>query len=137
VLYCMSGGVFSYEGSVTSPKYWSEKITIGSLDVPLMVGFKIIHSDFITWRIELGPEVSFALSKKISDDLNPKIQASDINTANWYVLGGSGIDFLFMTFDIRYKYGLTQLVSDASTQTFDAKNNVFLISLGFRIFGDK
>jgi hypothetical protein len=137
VLYCMSGGVFSYEGSVTSPKYWSEKITIGSLDVPLMVGFKIIHSDFITWRVELGPEVSFALSKKISDDLNPKIQASDINTANWYVLGGSGIDFLFMTFDIRYKYGLSQLVSDASNQSFDAKNNVFLISLGFKIFGKK
>ena len=139
VLYCMSGGVFSSNGSVTShDSSWSEKITIGSLDVPLMVGFKIIHSDFITWRVELGPEVSFTMNKKITtDDLNPKIQASDINTANWYVLGGTGIDFLFLTFDVRYKYGLSQLISDASSQTFDAKNNVFLISLGFRIFGSK
>ena len=137
VLYCMSGGVFSYDGSVSSPKYWSEKITIGSLDVPLMVGFKIIHSDFITWRVELGPEVSFAMSKKISDDVNPKIQASDINTANWYVLGGTGIDFLFLTFDVRYKYGLSQLISDASNQSFDTKNSVFLVSLGFKIIGKK
>jgi hypothetical protein len=137
VLYCMSGGVFSYDGSVSSPKYWSEKITIGSLDIPLMLGFKIIHSDVITWRIEVGPEVSFALSKKISDDLNPKIQPSDLNTANWYVLGGTGIDFLFLAFDIRYKYGLSQLISDASNQSFNTKNNVFLVSLGFKIFGKK
>jgi len=139
VLYCMSGGVFSSDGSVTShDTSWSEKITLGSLDVPLMVGFKIIHSDFITWRVELGPEVSFAMNKKITtDDLNPKIQASDINTANWYVLGGTGIDILFLSLDIRYKYGLSQLVKEASNQSFDAKNNVLLISLGFRIFGGK
>ena len=134
----MSGGVFT-NGSVSDPNYWSQKIKIGSFDIPLMVGFKIIHSDFITRRIELGPEVSFAINKKISEEqgLNPKIQASDINTANWYVLGGTGIDILFLTFDIRYKYGLTNLITDVNNQSFDTKNNVFLVSLGFRIFGDK
>jgi hypothetical protein len=137
VLYCMSGGVFSYDGSVSSPKYWSQKIKIGSLDIPLMLGFKIIHSDFITWRIEVGPEVSFAMNKKLSDEINPKIQVSDINTANWYVLGGTGIDILFLTFDVRYKYGLTQLISDANSQNFNTSNNVFLVSLGWKIFGKK
>ncbi|MCX6303599.1 MAG: porin family protein [Bacteroidetes bacterium] len=137
VLYCMSGGVFSHTGSVTNPNYWSEKITVGSLDVPLLVGFKIIHSDLITWRVELGPEVSFAMSKKISEDVNPKIQAGDIKTANWYALGGTGIDVLFLTFDIRYKMGLSKLITDASNSSFDAKNNVFLVSVGFRIFGSK
>jgi hypothetical protein len=137
VLYCMSGGVFSYDGSVSSPQYWSQKITIGSLDIPVMVGFKIIHSDFITWRIELGPEVSFAMNKKISEDINPKLQPSDIKSAAWYVLGGTGIDFLFLTFDVRYKYGLTNLINDVNSQTFNTKNNVFLVSLGFKIFGKK
>ncbi|MFZ4522665.1 MAG: porin family protein [Bacteroidales bacterium] len=137
VLYCMSGGVFSYDGAVSSPRYWSQKITVGSLDIPVMLGFKIIHSDFITWRVELGPEASFAMHKKVSEDINPKIQPADINTANWYVLGGTGIDFLFLTFDVRYKYGLSKLIKDASNQSFDTKNNVFLVSLGFKIFGKK
>ena len=137
VLYCMSGGVFTYSGSVSDPRYWSQKITVGSLDVPLLLGFKIIHSGVITWRLELGPGVAFAMSKKISEDIKAKIQVSDISTANMYVLGGTGIDVLFLTLDVRYKYGLTNLISDASNMTFDTKSNVFLVSLGFRIFGDK
>ncbi|MCX6268936.1 MAG: porin family protein [Bacteroidetes bacterium] len=138
VLYCMSGGVFT-NGSVADPNYWSQKIKVGSFDVPLMVGFKIIHSDFITWRIELGPEASFVMNTTISEEkgLNPKLQASDINKANWYVLGGTGIDVLFLTFDIRYKYGLSNLINDVENQSFDTKNNVFLVSLGWKIFGKK
>jgi hypothetical protein len=137
VLYCMSGGVFSYEGSVSDPRYWSQKIKVGSLDIPVMIGFKIIHSKVITWRLELGPEVSFALNKKLTDEINPKLTVDDLNTANWYVLGGTGIDVLFLTFDIRYKYGLTQLISDAANENFNTSNNVFLVSVGWKIFGSK
>jgi hypothetical protein len=136
LLYSMSGGVFTHE-KITSPNYFSQKIKIGSFDIPVLVGFKIIHSDVITWRIELGPEASFAMSKKLTDPINPKITADDINTANWYVLGGTGIDFLMFNFDVRYKYGLSNLVSDASNLTFDAKNRVLLISVGWKIFGKK
>ena len=62
VLYCMSGGIFTYDGSVSNPNYWKEKITVGSLDVPLLVGLKIIHSGFITWRVELGDRKSTRLN---------------------------------------------------------------------------
>jgi hypothetical protein len=139
VLYCMSGGVFSSEGHLEtdSINYWSQKITVGSFDIPLLLGFKIIHSDVITWRVELGPEISFAMNTKVSDGVNPKIQPSDINTANWYVLGGTGIDVLFLTFDIRYKIGLSNLIADVNNQSFDTKNNMFMISAGWRIFGSK
>ncbi len=137
VLYCMSGGVFSSEGSVSKTLAWSQKITVGSLDIPLMLGFKIIHSKAITWRVELGPEASIAINKKISDSPNSELTTSDINTANWYVLGGTGIDVLFLTFDIRYKYGLSQLISDVNDQKFNVTNNALLISVGWKIFGKK
>ena len=137
VLYSMSGGVFTKEGNLSTTG-WKQKITVGSIDVPLLVGFKIIHSKAITWRIELGPEGSFVVNKKISDDgLNPPIQTSDINTANWYILGGTGIDFLFLSLDLRYKYGLNQMIKDVEGMTFDTKNSVVLVSLGFKIFGKK
>jgi hypothetical protein len=141
--YTMSGAVFTNEGNLSTSN-WKQKITIGTLDIPVMLGFKIIHSDFITWRIELGPQASFVVNKKIKDETSiiGPIQESNINSVNWYVLGGTGIDILFLKLDIRYQYGLNQLIQDvqaigSSASTYDAKNQMFVISLGFKIIGKK
>jgi hypothetical protein len=138
LLYTLSGGEFTHEGtSLTSG--WSEKITIGSMDIPLLLGFKIIHSKVVTWRIEVGPEVSFVVNSKIknTESFTGPITTSDINTANWYVLGGTGIDVLFLSLDVRYQYGLNQMIADAQNYSFDTKNSMFNVSLGFKIFGKK
>lgn len=136
--YTLSGAVFTNEGNV-STNNWKQKITLGSLDVPVLVGFKIIHSDFITWRIELGPEASFIVNKKVEDvnSVTGPIQEASLSTVNWYVLGGTGVDFLFLKFDVRYQYGLNQLIKDVGNYQFDTKNQMFVISLGFKIFGKK
>jgi len=141
--YTMSGAVFTNEGNLSTSN-WKQKITIGTLDIPVMLGFKIIHSDFITWRIELGPQASFVVNKKIKDETSiiGPIKESNINSVNWYVLGGTGIDILFLKLDIRYQYGLNQLLQDvqsigSSSSTYDARNQMFVISLGFKIFGKK
>jgi hypothetical protein len=136
--YAFSGGVFTEQvGDIATG--WKQKVTIGSLDIPVLVGFKIIHSKFITWRIELGPQASFIVNKKIEDVntvLGP-IEEADLNTATWYILGGTGIDILFLKFDIRYQYGLNKLIEDAGGYQFDTKNQMVVISLGFKIFGKK
>jgi len=137
VLYTFSGGVFTKEGNLSTTG-WKQKITVGSLDIPVMLGFKIIHSKAITWRIEVGPEASFIVNKKISEEgTNPPIQLSDINTANWYILAGTGIDVLFLSFDVRYQYGLSKLIKNVGNYSFDTQNNQLLVSLGFKIFGKK
>jgi hypothetical protein len=138
LLYSMSGAVFTEEGNVSTDN-WKQKITIGSVDIPVMLGFKIIHSDMITWRIELGPEVSFVVNKTIKEEnsVTGPITEADINTANWFVKAGTGIDVLFLAFDIRYKYGLNQMIQDVQTWSFDTQNSMFQISLGFKIFGKK
>jgi hypothetical protein len=136
--YTMSGAVFTNEGNL-STNDWSQKITIGTMDIPVMVGFKIIHSDFITWRIELGPQASFVVNKKIKDEnsvVGP-ITESSLNSMNWYVMGGTGVDFLFLKFDIRYQYGLNKLIEDVGNYQFDTKNQMFVVSVGFKILGKK
>ena len=144
IQYTMSGAVFSDEGNVTTSG-WKQKITIGSVDVPVMVGFKIIHSDFITWRIELGPQASFVVNQKVKDvnSVTGPIKDASLSSVNWYVLGGTGIDILFLKLDIKYQYGLNQLVKDVqttggkTTSSFDSKNQMFVVSLGFKILGKK
>ncbi|MEI6898790.1 MAG: porin family protein [Bacteroidota bacterium] len=136
LVYTLSGGEFTKGNPVTTG--WTQKIKVGSLDIPVLVGLKIIHSDFITWRVELGPEASFVVNKKITDDgLTPPIQLSDIKTANWYLLGGTGVDVLFLSLDIRYKYGLTKSISNPAGYSLDTKNSMFVVSLGFKILGKK
>ncbi|MBC8456448.1 MAG: PorT family protein, partial [Deltaproteobacteria bacterium] len=66
LLYTMSGAVFNKEGKI-STNDWKQKITIGTLDIPVLLGFKIIHSDALTWRIEVGPAISFIVNKKIKE----------------------------------------------------------------------
>jgi hypothetical protein len=136
--YAMTGAVFTAEGNVDMNQ-WKQKITIGSLDVPVLVGYKIIHSDFITWRIELGPEASFVVNKKIADEnsITGPIEESSLSSVNWYILGGSGIDILFLKLDIRYCYSLNQLIKDVDNWQFDSRNSMWVVSLGFKIFGKK
>ena len=136
--YTMSGAIFQDDGAA-SLKGWKQKINIGSVNVPLLLGFKIMHSGLITWRIELGPEVSFVVNKKIKDETSiiGPIEDADIKNTNWYIMGGTGIDVLFLAFDIRYKYSLNNIIAEVENSSFDAHNGMFLVSVGFKIFGKK
>jgi hypothetical protein len=138
LLYTLSGGVFTSEGNVAADQ-WKQKVTVGSMDVPLLLGFKIIHSKLITWRIEAGPEASFVFNSKVKDEntFTGPLTTSNINTANWYVIGGTGINILFLALDIRYQYGLNDMIKDVQNQTYDSKSSLLVVSLGFKIFGAK
>ena len=130
---------YTLSGSTLSTNDWKQKVTIGSVDVPVLVGFKIIHSDFITWRIELGPQASFVVNSKIKDinSIAGPINDASLNSVNWYVLAGTGIDILFLKLDVRYQYGLNQLIEDAGAYQLDTKGQMFVVSLGWKIFGKK
>jgi hypothetical protein len=140
--YSMSGAVFTDEGNL-STSGWKQKIRIGSVDIPVLVGFKLIHSDFITWRIELGPQASFNINKKVSDEnsIQGPIEEASLSDMNWYFLGGTGIDILFLKFDLRYQYGLNSMIksveSGSSTYQFDTQNQMFVFSVGWKILGKK
>ena len=138
LVYSMSGAVFTNEGNL-STNNWKQKIKIGSVDVPVLVGFKLIHSDLITWRLELGPQASFNVNKSVSDEtsITGPITESSLSSMSWYALGGTGIDFLFLSVDVRYKYGLNQLIQDAQNYQFDTKNQMFVVSVGVKILGRK
>jgi hypothetical protein len=139
--YTFSGGTF--ENNVTGTiDNWKQKVTIGTLDIPVMVGFKIIKSKLINWRIFVGPEVSFVVNSKVTDvTLTGPIKSSDINTVNWYGQAGTGIDVWFLTLDLRYQFGLNNVINDVTktvgttptTYPVNSKNNLFLVSVGFKI----
>jgi hypothetical protein len=138
--YTFSGGTFenTVSGTVNN---WKQKVSIGTLDVPVLVGFKIIKSKLLNWRIFVGPEVSFLVNSKVKDvNLTGPIESSDINSVNWYGQAGTGIDLWFLTLDLRYQFGLNSVINDVTTTganptsyPVNSKNNLFLVSIGFKI----
>lgn len=136
--YTMNGAVFTGEGKLSTSK-WKQKIRLGSVDVPVLVGVKIIHRDLLTWRIEAGPEASFLINKKIEEINNVKgpVEKSSISSVNWYLMAGTGVDVLFLKFDLRYQLGLNRVIENAGSYPFDSKNSLFVLSVGWKIFGKK
>jgi hypothetical protein len=141
--YTFSGGTFEKTVGETAD-LWKQKVTIGTLDIPVLVGFKIIKSKLLTWRIFVGPEVSFLVNSKVKDvNLTGPIESSDINSVNWYGQAGTGIDLWFLTLDLRYQFGFNTVINEVTktvgtTQTtypVNSKSNLFLVSLGFKFGG--
>jgi hypothetical protein len=138
VLYTFSGANFSNEGS-TSDSIWKEKIGIGSLDVPLLFGLNIIRSQMLKWRLELGPVASFTTNTKITNlnDAEGPITSGDVNSTQWRILAGTGIDLWFLTLDIRYQYALNSLIKNVQNYNFNTKNSMISVSLGFKLLGNQ
>ena len=132
IYYTTQGGVF--EGN-TSTSNWKQKVNIGSLDIPALVGFKLIKSKVVNLRILAGPLASFVVNKSVKDAggiLGP-IESASINSINWAIQAGAGLDVLFLTLDVRYQIGLNNLIKTVENTEINSKNSVWVVSLGFKI----
>lgn len=113
---------------------------IGTFDIPVIAGFKLVKTKLFNLRVFVGPEISFSSSKDVSysyttvngEDFSGEagdISLDDFNSTTWYLQAGAGVDVLFLTFDIRYEKGLSDLYNDGD---LNFKNNVWLFTLGFK-----
>ena len=128
--YTTQGGVFT-----SNTQNWKQTIKIGSLDVPVLVGYKLINAKMVNLRILAGPEASFVVNKSIAEGgtSTGPLTNGDLKSVNWSIQAGAGVDVWKFTLDIRYQIGLNQLVSEVQNYKFDSKNNVWVVSLGFKI----
>jgi len=131
IYYTTQGGVFT-----SNTSSWKQNIKIGSLDVPVLVGFKLLkQGDFINVRIMAGPLASFVVNKSIEDagGIDGPIEDADLNSVNWAIQAGAGLDVWKLTLDVRYQIGLNQLLKSVENYSFNSYNNVWNVSLGFKI----
>jgi hypothetical protein len=61
------------------------------------------------------------------------LKDSDINDMIWGLNVGAGIDVLMFTLDVRYQMGLNEVIEKVNNFDFNSKNNVFCVSLGWKI----
>jgi len=113
----------------------SQDVTLKSLKIPAIIGYKLINKGVFNLRIMAGPAVTFILDKELNpDQMNdywPIQSVDDIKNSAWSVQMGAGLDVFFVTLDVRYEMGIDNIYNGDSD--LNMKNNMFNVSLGFKL----
>jgi len=114
-------------------------INISTIDVPLLLGYKIIDLKILNLRTFAGPKLRFDYSSnsprftKVSGgNFDPNSLLSSVKKAQLGFDMGVGVDLLMLTLDVRYN--LIGNMYDAKLSDFNLPSNTFVISLGWKIF---
>lgn len=100
-----------------------------SMDIPMLLGYKIVKLPLFKLRAFAGPVASFKIDDSFSSTLNQQFKDEDLEGAVWNAKVGAGIDVWKLTLDVDYEFGLTDVSSE-----FLKKNKMMNVTLGFRLF---
>lgn len=97
-----------------------------SIEVPLVIGYKIVDLSLLNVRVFGGGVYSYVMDDNISilNNVNNSYREFDKSNVGYQV--GAGVDISRFTIDLRYEGGLNNLSKD-----FKSKPNSFSLSLGY------
>ncbi len=109
----------------------STDIDVKSLDVPILLGYKIVKMPMFKLRAFVGPVASFKLDNEKTFFGTLQQQSGDLSFkgAVWNGKVGVGVDVWKLSLDVDYEFGLTDISDE-----FLKKNKMFNVTLGFRFF---
>ncbi len=117
--------------SLTDLQGSNKSIHLKTLDIPVLIGAKVIDAKALNVRILAGPVASLALNRDITtENWESGITSDDIRNANWGIQIGGGVDFLMLTLDLKYEFGISDF---SKTDGLTLKNNLFVVGLGWKI----
>ena len=124
VYFSKKGGEISSLSNVGSFDY-------STVDVPVLLGFKLIKGGPVDFHLMGGPVFSFVTKSDIDGSY-------DVDYFEDHYVGvqyGIGVDIAFITVDARMEHGNTVYdnTSDPNTNGFEGKNNTFMVTVGFKI----
>lgn len=126
----------SKTGEVTVPATLQDVLpmtndfNLNTIDVPILLGYKIISNDFVSLHLHAGPLFSFVTDQDFYDD-----GVGDIindNYIGWQV--GAGLDLWFLTFDLRYEGSGNMIDEIEEMPGLEANQNAFIASVGIKLF---
>jgi len=101
-----------------------------NVDVPVLLGFKLIKGGPVNLHLMGGPVFSFVTKTDIDGSYDP-----DYFKDNYVgVQYGVGVDIAFITIDARMEHGSTVYdnTSDPNAIGFEGKNSTFMVSVGLK-----
>lgn len=137
-LYIQPEGYFITKGGIVTTKNQSGETVIDynnlidyqAIDVPVLLGIKLINKKYFNLRANVGPLFSWVTSTNFSTSIsNFSIEDLKNRQAGWQA--GIGFDIWFITIDGRYEYNHNILNTSSD---YSARNQSFLVSVGIKLF---
>ena len=123
----------SFDSNVGAGVTTTNTVKIQSIQVPVLLGYKLLDLKLASIRAFTGPSGSFVTSGSITS-IGAQIK-DNLNSMNWAWQLGAGVDVLKFTLDVRYEMGLNNLTkSQIQDYISISKGNTFTVSLGFKFF---
>ena len=107
------------------------KVKFTTLTVPVLFGTKF-GANNLNFRLMAGPAISFVLDENstFSSAYQEATDFSNYKNQAFAIQAGAGVDVGAISVDLRYEAGLTNI---SKSETYSQKQNVFQLSLGFKI----
>lgn len=129
-------------GGVPAGNY-TQAVDVKSIQVPLLLGYKLLDLKLASIRAFTGPAMSVILKSsqiKLTNSggvvVDPALYNPNTfknNAWNWQL--GAGADVGPIVFDVRYEWGLSNVSGgDATKIGFVNKGNILTFSLGYKFF---
>ena len=124
------GGIIKPASEVDITNSPSTIFNYQTIDVPALIGVKLINRDLINLRLHGGPVFSYVTANSFATEIS-NLNTEDLNKRyiGWQL--GAGIDFWFLTIDARIENSSNIL---ANAGDYKIRNRVYLISAGIKLF---
>jgi len=121
---------------------FNKNVTVSTLDVPLLLGYKLVDLKLMNLRVFAGPKLRFNAGSSLDYNVltaGGSVTAdklkSDIKAAQLGLEAGVGVDVLMFTLDARYNLIGDMYHTKLNDLTIDKiPANTFVISLGWKFF---
>jgi hypothetical protein len=128
-------GLFSQKGATLQDPGVDATITINYLEVPILAKYVLAQGDDRTFHVFGGPSIAFKLSAEASAEAGGETidvdTSDDVETIDFGVVLGGGLDFGRLTLDGRYTFGFSNLSGD-SEDPQKARNRVISVMAGIK-----
>lgn len=135
------GSIFKTPLSGGSLSPFTQDVNLKTIQIPLLVGIRLIDLKMVNFRVFGGPTASIVQDKTIENSVSNLISPitdTDIKDMIWSFQIGGGVDVFGLTIDIRYNVGLINVINEVDVEgtniPFESKTNGFNVSVGWKIF---
>ena len=136
VNWLTQGGI--WEAKTDGNDIEKTEMTYKTIQIPVSVGWRLIDLKLVNIRIFGGLSANIATDKKMKlNDITQDIKDADWNNMVWQYQVGAGVDVLMFALDLKYMGGLNNLYKgdiQYDGKTLSTKSNLFMVTLGWKIF---